>query len=107
MSLALLSVAVLVGGSLYLFQEGDAMAYRMYKKSKPKSSFPVEFERPPKQIWGDPSDLIYQPGMPEGKDSELPVQDYFEDRGIFGKPKINYLKSNILYPFYRNTNLYL
>ena len=102
----LLVVAGMVGYGLYYFNQNTINLYERYKKLRDAEAgaplnYPVNFSRPPKQIWQDMSDLIYQPGMPEGTGAKMPIDDSFSDRGIFGAPKINFLKDNILYQCYR------
>lgn len=97
------------GLSLWYYTTEDERLFQAYKKVREERGpeFPVQFSRPPKQIWQDPSDLICQPGMPEGEYSELPIVGSFSDRGVFGAPKVNIMKDNVYYPLYRTECLYL
>lgn len=106
-----LLVLGVIGLSLYHFNKETVRHLQNYEDSVNKEgggeNYPVDFHRPPKQIWGDISTLIYEPGMPEGLNAKLPGTGSFHDQGIFGAPKYNIEHSNILYPFYRTDCLYL
>lgn len=102
----LLIVGGIVGYGLFYFNQNTVRLFERYKKVKEENggaalNYPIQFMRPPKQIWQDMSDLIYQPGMPEGDGATLPVHGAFNDQGIFGAPKTNFLKDNIYYQCYR------
>ena len=106
----LLIVGGLIGGGLWYFNAETINLYTQYKKIKNEKGdggYPIDFQRPPKEVWQSSSDLIYQPGMPEGDGAVLPVDNSFHDLGIFGTPKTNVQKSNILYPLYRTECLFL
>lgn len=108
----LMMVAGMLGYGLYYFNQNTINLFQRYKKLRDQDggaplSYPIEFQRPPKQIWQDLSDLIYQPGMPEGQGSQLPIDGQFSDQGIFGAPKVNFLKDNIYYQCYRPECLYI
>lgn len=108
----LLATAVAVGFGLYSFNQNTINLYQRYKKQRDAEGgapldYPVPFSRPPKQIWQDMSDMIYQPGMPEGEGSKLPIEASFSDKGIFGAPKVNFLKDNIYYQCYRPECLFI
>lgn len=101
-----------IGASaLYFQQKRDANLYERYVKIQSErgveSKIPVDFMRPPKQYWESPSTLVSQPGMPEGIGSEVRREGQFNDQGVFGIPKTNFLRNNALFPLYRTDCLYL
>lgn len=102
----MLFAAGLLGGGLYYYNMRTSIdLYRNYLKVRDEGTslggaYPVNLERPPKVVWNTMADLIYQPGMPEGLGATLPIEAKFEDKGIYGAPKVNFVKSNIYYPCY-------
>src|SRR5690606_9281180 len=96
-SMAFILLAGALAGALYYINEETVNLYQRYVKIKGEGGaglYPVAFQRPPTEIWQTIGDLYAQPGMPEGQGAVLPVNATFNDQGIFGAPKTNFLKDN-------------
>jgi hypothetical protein len=110
--MALFLAAGAFGLALFYYHQETENLYQQYmkiesEKGSAAGGYPIEFQRPPKVVWQDPSDLICQPGMPEGDGAVLPIEGSFRDKGIFACPKTNVMKSNIYYPLYRTECLFI
>jgi hypothetical protein len=109
--MALFLAAGAFGLALFYYHQETENLYQQYMKIESEKGsaggYPIEFQRPPKVVWQDPSDLICQPGMPEGDGAVLPIEGSFRDKGIFACPKTNVMKSNIYYPLYRTECLFI